>query len=209
MKIKLCGLKRIEDIEAVNEEKPDYIGFIFAKKSRRYVSTETAERLKQHLNPDIEAVGVFVNEDIDKVIEQAKKQVIDVIQLHGEEDVAYVKDLKKAVDVLIIKAISMTKPDARQQINMWEISDVDYLLLDSGNGGTGEQFSYKLLQEIGNLKKPYFLAGGLNPENLENAVQQQQNNQPYALDLSSGIETNGIKDQDKIKRFIERVKHGI
>ena len=144
MKIKLCGLKRIEDIEAVNEEKPDYIGFIFAKKSRRYVSTETAERLKQHLNPDIEAVGVFVNEDIDKVIEQAKKQVIDVIQLHGEEDVAYVKDLKKAVDVLIIKAISMTKPDARQQINMWEISDVDYLLLDSGNGGTGEQFSYIL-----------------------------------------------------------------
>ena len=206
MKIKLCGLKRIEDIEAVNEAKPDYIGFIFAKKSRRYVSTETAERLKQHLNPDIEAVGVFVNEDIDKVIEQAKKQVIDVIQLHGEEDVAYVKDLKKAVDVLIIKAISMTKPDARQQINMWEISDVDYLLLDSGNGGTGEQFSYKLLQEIGNLKKPYFLAGGLNPENLENAVQQQQNNQPYALDLSSGIETNGIKDLNKIKKAVEAAR---
>ena len=206
MKIKLCGLKRIEDIEAVNEAKPDYIGFIFAKKSRRYVSTETAERLKQHLNPDIEAVGVFVNEDIDKVIEQAKKQVIDVIQLHGEEDVAYVKDLKKAVDVPIIKAISMTKPDARQQISMWKISDVDYLLLDSGNGGTGEQFNYKLLQEIGNLKKPYFLAGGLNPENLENAVQQLKNNQPYALDLSSGIETNGIKDLDKIKKAVEAAR---
>lgn len=206
MKIKLCGLKRIEDIEAVNKAKPDYIGFVFAKKSRRYVSTETAERLKQHLNPDIEAVGVFVNEDIDKVIEQAKKQVIDVIQLHGEEDVAYVKDLKKAVDVPIIKAISMTKQDARQQINMWEISDVDYLLLDSGDGGTGEQFNYKLLQEIGNLKKPYFLAGGLNPENLENAVQQLQNNQPYALDLSSGIETNGIKDLDKIKKAVEAAR---
>lgn len=206
MKIKLCGLKRIEDIEAVNEAKPDYIGFIFAKKSRRYVSTETAERLKQHLNPDIEAVGVFVNEDIDKVIEQAKKQVIDVIQLHGEEDVAYVKDLKEAVDVPIIKAISMTKQDARQQISMWEISDVDYLLLDSGNGGTGEQFNYKLLQEIGNLKKPYFLAGGLNPENLENAVQQLQNNQPYALDLSSGIETKGIKDLDKIKKAVEAAR---
>lgn len=206
MKIKLCGLKRIEDIEAVNKAKPDYIGFVFAKKSRRYVSTETAERLKQHLNPDIEAVGVFVNEDIDKVIEQAKKQVIDVIQLHGEEDVAYVKDLKEAVDVPIIKAISMTKQDARQQISMWEISDVDYLLLDSGNGGTGEQFNYKLLQEIGNLKKPYFLAGGLNPENLENAVQQLQNNQPYALDLSSGIETNGIKDLDKIKKAVEAAR---
>lgn len=206
MKIKLCGLKRIEDIEAVNKAKPDYIGFVFAKKSRRYVSTETAERLKQHLNPDIEAVGVFVNEDIDKVIEQAKKQVIDVIQLHGEEDVAYVKDLKKAVDVPIIKAISMTKQDARQQINMWEISDVDYLLLDSGDGGTGEQFNYKLLQEIGNLKKPYFLAGGLNPENLENAVQQLQNNQPYALDLSSGIETKGIKDLDKIKKAVEAAR---
>lgn len=206
MKIKLCGLKRIEDIEVVNEAKPDYIGFIFAKKSRRYVSPETAERLKQHLNPDIEAVGVFVNEDVDKVIEQAKKQVIDVIQLHGEEDVAYVKNLKKAVDVPIIKAISMTKPDARQQISMWEISDVDYLLLDSGNGGTGEQFNYKLLQEIGNLKKPYFLAGGLNPENLENAVQQLKNNQPYALDLSSGIETNGIKDLDKIKKAVEAAR---
>ena len=206
MKIKLCGLKRIEDIEAVNKAKPDYIGFVFAKKSRRYVSTETAERLKQHLNPDIEAVGVFVNEDIDKVIEQAKKQVIDVTQLHGEEDVAYVKDLKKAVDVPIIKAISMTKQDARQQINMWEISDVDYLLLDSGDGGTGEQFNYKLLQEIGNLKKPYFLAGGLNPENLENAVQQLQNNQPYALDLSSGIETKGIKDLDKIKKAVEAAR---
>lgn len=206
MKIKLCGLKRIEDIEAVNEAKPDYIGFIFAKKSRRYVSTKTAERLKQHLNPDIEAVGVFVNEDIDKVIEQAKKQVIDVIQLHGEEDVAYVKDLKEAVGVPIIKAISMTKQDARQQISMWEISDVDYLLLDSGNGGTGEQFNYKLLQEIGNLKKPYFLAGGLNSENLENAVQQLQNNQPYALDLSSGIETNGIKDLDKIKKAVEAAR---
>ena len=206
MKIKLCGLKRIEDIEAVNEEKPDYIGFIFAKKIRRYVSPEMAERLKQHLELNIEAVGVFVNEDIDKVIEQAKKQVIDVIQLHGEEDIAYVQGLKEAVDVPIIKAISMTKPDAKQQISMWEMSDVDYLLLDSGNGGTGEQFNYKLLQEIGNLKKPYFLAGGLQPENLKNAVRQLQNNQPYALDLSSGIETNGIKDLDKIKKAVEAAR---
>ncbi len=206
MKIKLCGLKRIEDIEAVNEAKPDYIGFIFVKKSRRYVSPETAEQLKQQLDHEIEAVGVFVNEDINKIIEQTKKQVIDVIQLHGEEDITYVKNLKKAVSVPIIKAISMTKPDAGQQIRMWEISDVDYLLLDSGNGGTGEQFNYKLLQEIGNLKKPYFLAGGLHPENLENAVQQLQNNQPYALDLSSGIETNGIKDMDKIKKAVEAAR---
>lgn len=206
MKIKLCGLKRIEDIEAVNEAKPDYIGFIFVKKSRRYVSPEMAEQLKQHLNHDIKAVGVFVNADINMVIEQTKKQVLDVIQLHGEEEVAYVKNLKKTVGVPIIKAISMTKPDARQQIRMWEISDVDYLLLDSGNGGTGEQFNYQLLQEIGNLKKPYFLAGGLHPENLENAVQQLQNNQPYALDLSSGIETNGIKDLDKIKKAVEAAR---
>ena len=206
MKIKLCGLKRIEDIEAVNEAKPDYIGFIFVKKSRRYVSPETAEQLKQQLDHEIEAVGVFVNEDINKIIEQTKKQVIDVIQLHGEEDITYVKNLKKAVSVPIIKAISMTKPDAGQQIRMWEISDVDYLLLDSGNGGTGEQFNYKLLQEIGNLKKPYFLAGGLHPENLENAVRQLQNNQPYALDLSSGIETNGTKDLDKIKKAVEAAR---
>ena len=206
MKIKLCGLKRIEDIEAVNEAKPDYIGFIFVKKSRRYVAPERAEQLKQQLDHEIEAVGVFVNEDINTVIEQTKKQVIDVIQLHGEEDITYVKNLKKVVGVPIIKAISMTKPDARQQIRMWEISDVDYLLLDSGNGGTGEQFDYQLLQEIGNLKKPYFLAGGLHPENLENAVQQLQKNQPYALDLSSGIETNGIKDLNKMKKAVEAAR---
>ena len=206
MKIKLCGMKRLEDIEAVNEAKPDYIGFIFAEKSRRYVAPETTVMLKQHLHPNIQAVGVFVNANEELVVRLAKEQVIDVIQLHGTEDITYVKSLKEAVNVPIIKAVSMTKPDAKEQIRMWEMSDIDYLLLDSGNGGTGEQFDYKLLQELGNLKKPYFLAGGLNPENLENAVGYLQENLPYALDLSSGIEIDGVKDAEKIKKAVEAAR---
>ena len=206
MKIKLCGMKRLEDIEAVNEAKPDYIGFIFVEKSRRYVLLEMAAMLKQHLNSNIQAVGVFVNANAGFISELVKKQIIDVIQLHGTEDITYVKSLKEAVNVPIIKAVSMTKPDAKEQIRMWEVSDIDYLLLDSGNGGTGEQFDYKLLQELGNLKKPYFLAGGLNPENLENAVGYLRENPPYALDLSSGIETNGVKDARKIKTAVEAAR---
>ncbi len=206
MKIKLCGMKRLEDIEAVNKAKPDYIGFIFAEKSRRYVLPEMAAMLKRHLNSNIQAVGVFVNANVESISESVKKQIIDVIQLHGTEDITYVKSLKEVLDVPIIKAVSMTKPDAKEQIRMWEMSDIDYLLLDSGNGGTGEQFDYKLLRELGNLKKPYFLAGGLNPENLENAVAYLQENLPYALDLSSGIETDGVKNAEKIKKAVEAAR---
>ena len=206
MKIKLCGMKRLEDIEAVNKAKPDYIGFIFAEKSRRYVLLEMAVMLKRHLNSNIQAVGVFVNANVESISESVKKQIIDVIQLHGTEDITYVKSLKEVLDVPIIKAVSMTKPDAKEQIRMWEMSDIDYLLLDSGNGGTGEQFDYKLLRELGNLKKPYFLAGGLNPENLENAVAYLQENLPYALDLSSGIETDGVKNAEKIKKAVEAAR---
>lgn len=206
MKIKLCGMKRLEDIEAVNMAKPNYIGFIFAEKSRRYISTEMAAMLKQHLHPNIQAVGVFVNANAESINELVKKQIIDVIQLHGTEDITYVKSLKEVVNVPIIKAVSMTKPNAKEQIKLWEMSDIDYLLLDNGNGGTGEQFDYKLLRELGNLKKPYFLAGGLNPENLKNAVGYLQENLPYALDLSSGIETDGVKDAEKIKKAVEAAR---
>lgn len=206
MRIKLCGMKRLEDIEAVNEAKPDYIGFIFAEKSHRYVPPEIATMLKQHLNSDIQAVGVFVNASAELISELVKKQVIDVIQLHGEEDITYVKGLREMVDVPIIKAVSMTKPDAIEQIRMWEMSDIDYLLLDSGNGGSGEQFDYKVLKKLGNLKKPYFLAGGLNHKNLESAVRHLQENLPYALDLSSGIETDGVKDAGKIKTAVETAR---
>ena len=199
-------MKRLEDIEAVNMAKPNYIGFIFAEKSRRYISTEMAAMLKQHLHPNIQAVGVFVNANAESINELVKKQIIDVIQLHGTEDITYVKSLKEVVNVPIIKAVSMTKPNAKEQIKLWEMSDIDYLLLDNGNGGTGEQFDYKLLRELGNLKKPYFLAGGLNPENLKNAVGYLQENLPYALDLSSGIETDGVKDAEKIKKAVEAAR---
>lgn len=208
MKIKLCGLKRPEEIEAVNEAEPEYIGFIFVEKSRRYVSPENAAILKEKLNPTIQAVGVFVDAEIGFIVELVKKQVIDVIQLHGSEDISYMKRLKEAVKIPIIKAISMTKADVKEQIRKWEISDVDYLLLDSGNGGTGEQFDYSLLKKLGKINKPYFLAGGLNPSNLEVVAKNLKEVPPHAFDLSSGIETNGFKDPDKIKDAV-RTAHRI
>lgn len=208
MKIKLCGLKRPEDIEAVNEAGAEYIGFIFVEKSRRYVSPENAAILKEKLNPTIQAVGVFVDAEIEFIVELVKKQVIDVIQLHGTEDISYMNRLNEAVEIPVIKAVSMTKPDAEEQIRKWEMSDVDYLLLDSGNGGTGEQFDYSLLKKLGKINKPYFLAGGLNPSNLEAAAKNLKETLPYAFDLSSGIETNGFKDPDKIKDAV-RAAHRI
>lgn len=208
MNIKLCGLKRPEDIDAVNEAGPEYIGFIFVEKSRRYVTPENAARLKEKLNPTIQAVGVFVDAEIEFIMELVKKQVIDVIQLHGSEDISYMNRLKELVKIPIIKAISMTKSDAKEQIRKWEISDVDYLLLDSGNGGTGEQFDYSLLKEFEKINKPYFLAGGLTPSNLKVAAKNLKEVLPYAFDLSSGIETNGLKDPDKIKDAV-RAAHRI
>lgn len=196
-RIKLCGLTRPCDIEAVNELKPEYIGFVFAQKSRRYVTAEKAEELKKLLHPDIEAVGVFVNENIETVARLLSGGIIDIAQLHGSEDENYIGQLRKLTDKSIIKAFRI---ESEQDILNAQNSSADFVLLDSGNGGTGTVFDWELLM---NISRPYFLAGGLDNSNVQDAVRRLN---PYAVDVSSGIETDGLKDKIKMTDFVDIVR---
>lgn len=193
MKIKLCGLTRPCDIEAVNELQPDYIGFVFAKKSRRYVSPEKAEGLKAMLAPGIQAVGVFVNEEPERIVSLLEAGTIDVAQLHGQEGEREIRRLRELTDHPLIQAFRI---DTEQDVERANASTADYVLLDSGAGGTGTVFDWDLLQAI---RRPYFLAGGLDTENL-GTVKAKLN--PYGIDVSSGIETDGYKDKEKMTAFV-------
>ena len=195
-KIKICGLTRMEDIDAVNVSKPDYVGFVFYSKSRRCISVSQAARLKAALNPDIQAVGVFVNEDARIIEEIARQNIIDLIQLHGQETEEMIKNLRGTVKKPIIKAVPV---QSGEDIEKWKSSIADYLLFDNGAGGTGKTFRWDY---INGYEKPFFLAGGLNLQNLEEAYAQGA----YALDLSGGAETDGIKDPEKIERIVGLVR---
>ena len=196
-RIKLCGLSRPCDIEAANALRPEYIGFVFAPKSRRYVSPETAEALRKMLDPAIRAVGVFVREDPERIAGLLDRGIIDLAQLHGNEDEKYIARLRALTGKPLIRAFRVDSPadlaDARE-------STADFILLDNGAGGTGESFDWSLLQGFG---RPYFLAGGLNPENAAAAVETLR---PFAVDVSSGIETDGVKDGKKMKAFVDAVR---
>lgn len=195
-RIKLCGLTRPEDIEAVNEWMPDYIGFVFAKKSRRYVSGEQAAKLKNILHPGIRAVGVFVREEPEVVAGLLNERIIDLAQLHGGEDEEYIGKLRSLTDRPLIKAFRMEE----NPIDEIRRCTADLVLLDSGSGGTGSVFDWNLLKEVA---RPYFLAGGLNVENVGEAVRIRK---PFGVDVSSGIETEGVKDREKIKQFVCAVR---
>ena len=181
------------DIEAVNELQPDYIGFVFAKKSRRYVSPEKAEKLKAMLAPGIQAVGVFVNEEPAQIVSLLEAGTIDVAQLHGQESETEIRRLRELTDHPLIQAFRI---DTEQDVERANASTADYVLLDSGAGGTGTVFDWDLLQAI---RRPYFLAGGLDTENL-GTVKAKLN--PYGIDVSSGIETDGYKDKEKMTAFV-------
>lgn len=195
-KIKFCGLSRTCDIKTVNELKPEYIGFVFAKKSKRFVSPYDAKKLKSLLIPDIKAVGVFVNESPQTVADILNQEIIDIAQLHGSEDESYIRELRRLTKKPIIKAFRIKNTDNLQQI---ENSSADYVLLDSG-AGTGTVFDWDIIKHI---KRPYFLAGGLSVDNAENAVNTLH---PYAVDVSSGIETDGVKDKFKMAAFAAAVR---
>jgi phosphoribosylanthranilate isomerase len=198
MKIKICGLFRYEDIEAVNDAFPDYAGFVFAE-SRRKLSPQKAREFRRILRREINAVGVFVNaamEDIERVVMDG---IIDTVQLHGSEDEGYIGKLKTGCGVKIIKAIRVA---GKEDIAAWENSAADFLLLDGG-AGDGRQFDWGLIGRMGRMKKPFFLAGGINPENLNAAVCLN----PYCVDISSGAETGGFKDRGKIFALVKGVKH--
>lgn len=196
-KVKLCGLSRPCDIEDVNKLKPDFIGFIFAKKSKRYVSPEKAYSLKTMLDESIKAVGVFVREPEESVAKLLDEGIIDIAQLHGGESEEYIANLRKLTDKPLIQAFRI---DTNQDIEKAKNSLADYVLLDSGDGGTGTTFDWSLIKNIG---RPYFLAGGLGPENVAEAV---ANYEPYAVDVSSGIETDGLKDSAKMAAFVAAVR---
>ena len=219
-KVKICGLSRPEDIAVVNELHPDYIGFVFADFSHRYVDKETAVILKSQLDPGIQAVGVFVNEDVHFVAELMNEGIIDIAQLHGSEDKDYIAELRsllkdsavnKATDdtttdgsndvasdtaIKIIRAFNINKISSMEEI---EESTADLVLVDSGTG-SGETFDWSSLAEI---KRPYLLAGGLSPDNIAEAVEALH---PYGVDVSSGVETDKLKDPEKMRRFVELVR---
>lgn len=197
-RIKLCGLKSLNDVIAANAVQPDYIGFVFAKTSKRFITLQTAEELRKKLDRKITAVGVFVNEPVEVVAALLNKGTIDMAQLHGNESEEYITLLRKKTDKKLIKAFSVN--EAKNLQGVYSCS-ADYILLDSGSGGTGKSFDWNLLQDFG---RPYFLAGGLNINNVSEAVSRLH---PYAVDVSSGVETDGRKDDAKMAAFVNAVRN--
>lgn len=197
-KIKLCGLSRVCDIDAANALGCDYIGFVFAPKSPRYVTEETAAALKSRLDPAIQAVGVFVNETPENVASLMERGIIDLAQLHGQEDGEYLSRLRSLTAKPVIQAFRVL---GAETLTRAEASGADFILLDAG-AGTGTVFDWSILNKI---RRPYFLAGGLTPENAREAVETLR---PYAVDVSSGIETERKKDRAKMEAFVAAVRRG-
>lgn len=203
VKVKICGIKNLQDVQAVNRHKPDFAGFVFYPLSKRYVSLIVARRLKAALNKHIKTVGVFVNAPVEEIAAAAELGIIDLVQLHGDEGNAYIAELKKICKLPIMKAVRVQDEN---DIKRADYYDCDYLLFDtysqSAYGGTGRQFNTQLLKGV-KIHKPYFIAGGLNAENVRHAIKGLK---PFAADVSGGVETYGGKDAAKIKAFIKQVK---
>ena len=195
-KIKLCGLTRPADIAAANELRPDYIGFVFAPQSKRHVSGAVAAELRRALRPDIRAVGVFVDEEIETVARLLRSGIIDIAQLHGREGDDYIRRLQDATGQPVIKAFRVESPRSLEDA---AASAAGHILLDAG-AGEGRAFDWQLLRDF---PRPYFLAGGLTPANAAAAVRQLH---PCALDVSSGVETGGRKDKEKMAAFVAAVR---
>lgn len=194
-KIKMCGLRRPEDIEFANRVKPDYIGYVFAEKSKRYIATEKAAELTKLLDGDIVPVGVFVDETMENVIAAVKMGAVKMVQLHGSESEDFVSELKSR-GIPVIKAFQV---GAAEDIAAAERSCADMVLLDSGKG-SGQTFDWSL---IGSIKRPYLLAGGVTAENAAQAIRQLR---PFGVDASSCLETDGFKDIAKMKAFAQAVR---
>lgn len=209
MKIKVCGIRRPEDVDIVNTYRPDYIGFVFAP-TWRQIDTDTACSLKALLHPEIKSVGVFVNQPVELLTEACTRGAADYLQLHGQEDASYEKALVKA---LTQKGIKNAEERLIRAFRIRSGTDFDcigntlapLLLLDAYSpkdiGGTGEAFDWTMIR---NVKKPFFLAGGITAENVTEAIRLAQ---PFGIDASSSLETDKAKDREKIKLFIERIRN--
>jgi len=203
MRIKICGLFREQDIDYVNEARPDYAGFVFAK-SKRQVSAPLAQYLRFRLVDSIVPVGVFVNAPIAEVAALYHNGTISIAQLHGEEDEGYILQLKKKCETnnkqAQFRVIKVIKSEGLK--NKIPATTADYLLIDSG-AGTGKSFNWELLNPQ-KIEKPWFLAGGVNLDNIKQAMALN----PFAVDISSGAETDGIKDREKILQLVTMVRKG-
>ncbi|MFV8251802.1 phosphoribosylanthranilate isomerase [Aerococcus viridans] len=198
VKVKICGLRRPEDIEAANVAKPDYVGFIFVPETKRYVKPDLAASFRRDLAADIQTVGVFVNAPIEEIVAICQAGTIDLVQLHGEEDQAYIAHLKGQVDQHIIKSVAVGDE------LVVDPNQADYLLFDSlspSRGGSGKVFDWKMVSAY--QEKPFFLAGGLGVENIEEALKVVR---PYAVDASSSLETDGVKDPVKMQEFVAKIR---
>lgn len=201
-KVKMCGISKVETIPAIVEAKPDYMGLVFAP-SKRQVTVEQAKTLvdELHKHYEIKTVGVFVNETVENLLKIAEEVKLDVIQLHGDEDEAFIQSLKECTNVEIWKAVQVrSAADAEK----WIDSSADMLLFDAYHkderGGTGEVFDWSSLDAF---ERPFMLAGGMDSTNVARAIRTVR---PYGIDISSGIETEGVKDDEKIKAFTNIVR---
>ena len=215
VKIKICGLRTPADVAAVNAALPEYAGFIFVPMRCRYIAPAQAAILCQQLDPRIRPVGVFVDAGVEDILEALEHCPLDMVQLHGAEDDDYIARLRAAYrtrfaverpdaavdsELCIVKAFRVEDAD---DIRRAEASAADEILLDHGAGGTGERFDWTLLQHC---RRRFFLAGGLDPDNVEDAIHVAQ---PYAVDVSSSLETDGRKEPEKIRRFVSAVRRSL
>ncbi len=213
MKIKFCGLFREQDIDYANALKPDFVGFIFVEQSRRFVDFATAKALKSHLDSGVKAVGVFVDSTLERVMEALSEGIIDMVQLHGNENNTYISALKACMqrdlgkESPIIKAIKVSDS---LSLDLALESNADFTLLDSPNAGSGKAFDWNFLAQIlaksqdftQKFQSHFFLAGGVNVENIQSAIALK----PFCIDISSGIESNGLKDFAKMQTIINAIK---
>ena len=202
--LKICGIRRTEDVEILNQYSPDYAGFICSKPFWRYVSPEQLKVLHQNLNKHIRRVGVFVNPTLEELDSYA--EYLDMIQLHGEENADFILKIQEMIPyVQIWKAVRVQNAEDIQKA---DVLPVDRLVLDSfssqSHGGTGTRAPWHIIIE-NRPKKPFFLAGGISAENVRQAIEQVQ---PFGIDVSSSVETDKCKDPEKIKKLMETLKKG-
>jgi len=206
-KVKICGIKNSDEIEIINRYPVDYIGFIFTK-SKRQISIDEAGRLRKRLRADIKVVGVFMDEDESFILKAVNDVALDAIQLHGDNDIDSIKrfmDNDKINEVF--KTVAVSHPESIKKANELQ-RYCDRILLDTGSGGksggTGKCFDWGLTDQL-DFKEEIILAGGLNPENIRDAIKKVH---PYMVDMNSGLETNMIKDNDKIRKAFDMIKEG-
>ena len=212
IRVKFCGIRRTKDIEAVNRLQPDFAGFVFAK-SKRQVTKGQAAALKELLDPGIKTIAVLVNMPAEEAAALANSGIADMLQLHGDEDAAYITKLKTLTQVKIIKAIRLQGTETDNTL-MKDAEQTDFYLFDTfladTYGGTGKTFSLSLLKGM-RIDKPFFLAGGLDADNVAELIRQVQKDATllpnfYGVDVSGGIETDGVKDPIKMEAFMKAIR---